>query len=107
MSQKHVFTKPVIRYSEIVQINDSSCISIVTRRKVLQKDQILEKLKGVVYPGSVFQNGIRPRDLADLLDIPQSTVRKFLREYVNEGTLSVNVVSSRESFYKPVQRISL
>ena len=104
----HVFTKPVIRYSEVVQVeNNTSFVSIVTRRKVLQKYQILEKLKGIVYPGSVFQNGIRPRDLADLLDIPQSTVRKFLREFVKEEIVSVNVISARESFYKPVQRISL
>ena len=75
---------------------------IIVDRKVLQEFQIYEKLKGMSSPGSGFENGVRQVDIANKLDIPQSTVRKYLRKFVRENKVSVNVVSSRCSFYTPL-----
>ena len=103
MKSSHVFGKPVIRYSEIISLEDEiSDVKINTRKKILQKYQILAKLRGIVYDGSPFEYGIRPVDLADTLDIPQATVRKFLNEFVKECKASVIKLSGNHSVFKPL-----
>ena len=91
------FRKPMLRMV--------SCIDrtqIIVTRNIPQGFQVMEKIKGVVQLGSIYENGITPRDLAEKLDLPQATVRRFLKQYLKQGFVTNVRVSSNCSLYKPV-----
>ena len=100
-------SEPIMRLSEVLQKESLQLHIVRTRTKIDQRQIILEKCKGVVCDYSPHKKGIRPRDLAMLLDIPEPTVRKFLGEFVRLKIATVRKVSSNNSIYKPVKTNSV
>lgn len=94
---------PVIGLSKVLQKESLQLYTVRTRIWIKQRHVILEKFNGVVCDYSPYKKGIRPRDLAMLTGIPESTVRKYLREFVILGIAKGKRISGNHSIYKPVK----
>ena len=82
-------------------MSESSFISVINPEP---KDKVKLGQRDMIYLGirktkDTHPLGISPIELANILDLPAPTVRKFLGEYVKLGFVSRKIIRSNRSLY--------